>query len=120
MIEVLSKSHDNVLAVKAVGKVTAEDYETVLIPTLDSLLAEHERGKFLYYLPSEFEGFEMGAMWDDAKYAGGHHNRFDKVALVGGPKWIEWTTKIARIFIDAEVKSFSEEQLDEAWSWIES
>jgi hypothetical protein len=120
MIEVLPKSHDNILAVKASGKVTAEDYEKVLIPKAESLLAEHSRGKFLYYLSNEFEGFELGAMWDDAKYISGHSDKFDKVALVGGPKWIEWTSKISGLFIKAEVKTFSVDQLDEAWNWIES
>ncbi|MFQ5952041.1 MAG: STAS/SEC14 domain-containing protein [Candidatus Omnitrophota bacterium] len=120
MIEILPESQDNVLGIKASGKVTAEDYETVLIPKLDSLLAEHARGKFLYYLPEEFEGFEVGAMWDDAKYYAGHSDKFDKVALVGGPKWIEWTTKIAGLFVKAEIKTFSEDQMDEAWSWLKS
>ncbi len=119
MIEILSRSHDNILGIKATGKVTAEDYETVIIPKLDSLLAEHDRCKFMYYLSSEFEGFELGAMWDDAKYAGGHIDKFDKVALVGGPKWIEWSTKISSLFIKAEVKTFPLEQLDEAWNWLE-
>ena len=61
MIEILPKSHDNILGVKAIGKVTAEDYENILIPKLDSMLSEHEKGKFIYYLSPEFEGFEMGA-----------------------------------------------------------
>ena len=120
MIEILPKSHGNILGIKATGKVTAEDYETVLIPKLDSLLAENETARFLYFLPEEFEGFEMGAMWDDAKYAGGHIDRFDKIALVGGPKWIEWTTKLSAIFIKGEAKTFHENELDQAWSWLES
>ncbi|MGB2630168.1 MAG: STAS/SEC14 domain-containing protein [Candidatus Omnitrophota bacterium] len=120
MIEVLSKSHDNVLGIKASGKVTAVDYEKVLIPKVNDLLSEHATGRFLYYLSDEFEGFELGALWDDAKYASAHSDQFDKVAIVGGPKWVQWTTKLAGLFIKAEVKKFNKNQLDEAWNWIES
>jgi hypothetical protein len=119
MIEILPKSHGNILGVKAIGKVTAEDYEKILIPKFDNMLAEHEKGKFIYYLCPEFEGFEMGAVWDDAKYACGHQDRFEKIALVGGPKWMSWTTKIAGAFISGEIRTFDEGQLQEAWDWIE-
>lgn len=119
MIEFLSRSHDNILGIKASGKVTKADYETVLIPKLDHLLADNEKGKFLYYLPEEFESFELGAIWDDAKYASGHSDRFSKIALVGGPKWIAPTSKITSFFVKAKVKTFEVDKLDEAWSWIE-
>jgi hypothetical protein len=119
MIEILPKSHDNILGVKATGKITAGDYETVLIPKLDKLMAEYGKGKFLYFLSEEFEGFELGAMWDDAKYAGGHNDKFDKIALVGGPKWISWTTKIAKHLIKGDLKTFPVDALEEAWSWLE-
>lgn len=119
MIEILPKSHDNVLGIKGTGKITASDYENILIPKLDEIMEKYGRGRFLYYLPEEFEGFELGAMWDDAKYAGGHSDKFDKIALVGGPKWVEWTTKMADHFIKGEVKAFGVNELEEAWKWME-
>lgn len=119
MIEFLPESHGNVLGVKAGGKVTDGDYKDVLIPKMDSLLEEFGRGRFLYYLSDEFEGFELGAMWDDMKYAAGHNDKFDKVALVGGPKWFDWAAKISQHFVKAEIKTFSGDELTQAWSWVE-
>jgi len=120
MIEILPESHDNILGIKASGKVTDQDYKEVIIPKLDSILSKYDKGKFLYYLSDEFEGFELGAMWDDLKYAGGHHDKFDKIALVGGPKWVEWTSKVCGHLVTPEMKTFAEDQLAEAWQWIES
>jgi len=120
MIEVLPKSHDNIIGIKASGKVTDQDYKEVIIPKMDDLLAQHDRGNFLYYLSNEFEGFELGAMWDDLKYATSHSDKFDKIALVGGPKWVEWTTKVCKPLVSAEIKTFEEDQLDEAWNWLEA
>ena len=120
MIEILPKSHDNIMGVKASGKVTDADYKEILIPGLDKIIQEHGNGNFLYYLSDEFEGFELGAMWDAAQYACSHADKFVKIAFVGGPKWMEWSVKMSEFFIKAEIKPFRDDQLDEAWNWIES
>jgi len=119
MIEFLPESHGNVLGVKASGKVTDGDYKDVLIPKMDSLLEEYGRGRFLYYLSDEFESFELGAIWDDMKYAAGHSDKFDKLALVGGPAWVDWTANISRHFVKAEIRTFTADELAAAWEWIE-
>ena len=120
MIEILPRSHDNIIGVKAIGKVTASDYENILIPRLDDLLATHEKMRFLYYVGSEFEGFEAGAAWDDAKYYEGHRDSFDKIAVVTDAKWLEWASKFGGIFVHGEIKTFHTDQLDEAWEWLEA
>lgn len=68
----------------------------------------------------EFQGWELEAAWDDAKFGLQHRNDFEKVAVVGGPRWVEWGMKLAAVIMCGEVKTFSEEQLEEAWKWVES
>ena len=120
MLEILPESQGNTLGVKASGKVTDQDYKEILIPAADKLLAEHGRGRFLYYLSKEFKGFELAAILDDVKYVGKHSDKFDKIALVGGPRWINQTVNIAKHFIKAEMKEFTDEQIAEAWVWVRS
>ncbi len=120
MIDILPESHDNIIGIKASGKVTDADYKNVIIPKLDRVLSEYDKGNFLYYLSDEFEGFELGAMWDDLKYASGHHEKFNKIALVGGPKWVEWATSVCGHMVSAEIRTFANDQLNDAWQWIES
>ncbi|MDP8298492.1 MAG: STAS/SEC14 domain-containing protein [Candidatus Tantalella remota] len=120
MINILPESHDNIVGVKASGKVTDADYKDVIIPKLDSVLSEYDKSNFLYYLSDEFEGFELGAMWDDLKYASGHHKKFNKIALVGGNKWVEWSTSVCGHMMNAEIRTFSDDQLSDAWQWVES
>ena len=120
MIEILPGSHDNVLGIKASGKVTDADYKNVIIPALDDLLSRYDKANFVYYLSDEFKGFELGAMWDDLKYAGGHHDKFDKIALVGGPKWVEWTSKVCGHIVNTELKTFDDAEINAAWDWVNS
>jgi len=120
MIEILPQSHDNVVGIKASGTVTDADYKDVIIPKIDSVVSTYDKSRFLYYLGDDFKGFELGAMWDDLKYASGHHEKFDRIALVGGPKWVDWTSKVFGHMVDAEIRTFEGDQLDEAWNWLDS
>ncbi|MFH1877216.1 MAG: STAS/SEC14 domain-containing protein [Candidatus Omnitrophota bacterium] len=120
MFEILPRSHDGVFGVKATGKITAKDYEDVLIPKLDDIIEKYGKVRFLYYLAEEFTGFEPGAMWDDMKYGTGHMDSFERVAVVGGSKWMEWITKLCGLFTKNRVRSFKEEDLKSAWDWIDA
>jgi len=50
MIEILPESHDNILAVKGAGRLSREDYERVVDPRLESLVEDHPKARFLFYM----------------------------------------------------------------------
>ena len=86
MLAIMTQSHDNVIGVQGRGKVTDQDYLEVLIPKLEEVLKNYGKARFLYYLDKDFAGWEMGAMWEDAKFGLRHKDDFEKIAVVGGPK----------------------------------
>jgi SpoIIAA-like len=120
MIEILSESEGNVLGIRAEGKVTDSDYRDVFIPPLAKIIEDHGKARVLYCMDASVTGFEMGAMWQDASFGIKHRNDFEKIAVVGGPGYVEWGTKIAAHLVGGEVKTFSDEQLQEAWTWVKS
>jgi len=121
MIELLPESEGNVLGLRASGKLTAEDYEEFLVPRIEAAAKEYGTVRFLYYLDEEFEGWEPKAMWDDFKVGVGKVKKdFERFALVGGPKWVEWAMKLDNYLMKAEVKTFHIDQLLEAWEWVKS
>lgn len=120
MIEILDRSEGNILAVRARGKLTDEDYEGVLIPKLEALFQTHGSARFLFLMAEDFSGWTSGGFWDYAKFGTKHQNHFEKVAAVGGPKWLEQWMKFKSYFVRAEIKTFPVESLEEAWTWIKS
>ena len=120
MIEVLSKSQGKTLGVRLTGKATDEDYEKIFIPALENLIKEYGKIRCLYFMDEGFQGWELGAMWDDAKFGIKHKSDFEKIAVVGGPKWAEWCKKIASHLVAAEIKTYPADQLDDAWSWVQA
>jgi len=120
MLELLPQSQGNILGVRLTGKATDEDYEKVFLPALETLIKEHGKVRCLYYMDREFQGWTLGAMWDDVRFGVKHKDDFSKVAVVGGPKWAEWATKMASHWISAEIKTYQGDSLDDAWAWLEA
>ena len=104
------------LSLKAQGKLTHEDYEKIT-PMIDSALATVKEPKVKMLIDgTELEGWELRAAWDDFKLGLKHGSEFEKIAILGNKKWLEYSSKIASWFISGDVKYF--ENLDEALSWL--
>jgi hypothetical protein len=120
MIEILSGSEGKILGIKVTGKLTDQDYREVLIPALEAIIEAHGKARFICCIDQSFAGMEAGAIWDDTKFYFKHKNDMEKVALVGGQKWIEMLMKVFAHFMPGDSKTFTSEQLQEAWDWIVS
>src|SRR5215469_824502 len=66
MIEVLPDFHDSVIGMRCTDHITREDYEAVLIPTLNAAFREHKTMR-AYCEIASFSGISPGALWDDIK-----------------------------------------------------
>ncbi len=81
MFEKLAESTGNVVGYKASGKLTSDDYKT-LVPILDRLIEDSGKIRFLLYL-EDFHGWEMKAAWDDFVFVLKHRNDIECLAMVG-------------------------------------
>ena len=118
MIRILPESNGNVLGVQASAKLTDADYRTIWIPELERIINEHGTVRVLLYMDETFAGWEVNALWDDAQFGLKHANEFDKIAIVGGPDWVAWSVRLLANFIKGEIRTFPNDQLDQAWGWV--
>lgn len=118
MIEVSPESHGNLLVLKAVGKLTDHDYKAVLIPDLETVIRKHGKARLLLDISEDFQGWEAAAMWDDASFGLAHRKDFEKIGVIGGPRWIEWGLKLGSLLVTAEVRCFSPGERGQALHWI--
>jgi hypothetical protein len=104
------------LTLKAQGKLTHRDYETIT-PMIDSALSAVKDPKVkVLFDGTELEGWELRAAWDDFKLGLKHGNQFDKVAIYGNKKWQEFAAKIGTWFISGEARFFDNET--DAFIWL--
>jgi hypothetical protein len=116
MIKVLPESRGNILALGAVSELTDQDYKDVLIPRLEAIMREH--GKACLLLDMGDHGWEAAALWDDAHFGLTHRNDFEKMGVIGGPRWVKWGLKIAALAISGEIRSLSPSERQEALRWV--
>lgn len=120
MIERIPDLPDDVVGLTAKGKITANDYESVVIPAVEAVLKKQGKIRLLYHIGSEFTGFTPGALWRDARVGFKHISKWEKVAVVSDVGWIRGSTRLWGIAMPGEVKVCSNDQLSEAKEWLTS
>lgn len=118
MIRIIDDVVGNVLAIEAVGKVTAKDYSETIVPELDRALAFSQKIRLLYVLGEQFEGFEVGALFDDFKTNAGHMPYFERIAVVSDRQWVHNAVKLLTIATPCPLKSFNVADRQKAESWV--
>ncbi len=118
MIDTITGLPENVLGFTARGKVTAEDYENVVIPEVEKKLAKFPKLRCLYHIGDEFEGYEAGAMWDDAKVGLGHITAWEKIAIVTDVEWIRVVGKVFGFVMPGKVRIYDNKNIKAAIEWM--
>jgi len=118
MIELIGNLPDNVLAITATGRVTGDDYLTVVAPAVDIRRAAHDTLRLLYHVPPEFKKFATTALWDDPQIGLRRLHGFERVAVVTDVDWLRTLADSLRLPESAEVRVFTHAELDEARDWI--
>jgi len=72
----------------------------------------------LYHISSNFIGFDLSAMFDDAKFGIKHLSSFERIAFVSDHPKINSLVKFFSHIIPSEVRIFKDAELEEAKKWI--
>ena len=118
MIKEVPDLPGNVIGFTASGTVTAEDYESVLIPAVEAKLAEQKMIRLLYHLGPDFSGYKMAAMWEDAKIGLRHFTAWERIAVVTDVDWIRSSVKVFGFAVPGHVRVFKNDELAEAKGWL--
>jgi hypothetical protein len=118
MISMMPNMPPGVLAFTASGRVTGEDYEEILAPAIDRMLAEHDTVRVLYHLGPDFKRFTTTALWDDTRIGLHHWSDFERIAVVTDVGWLLKTVKGLGRAIPDRIRAFENVQMDEARDWI--
>jgi hypothetical protein len=118
MLELMTESERDVLAIRARGLLTVDDYQDVLIPHLEKALETSDRIRVLFLMDETFRDWDARTAWLNTRLDIRHRRHFDKVAIVGAPAWEAWCAKLADLLIAGEIKTFTRGELSTAWTWL--
>ena len=118
MIEQLTGFPANVMAFVCKGRVTKQDYETVLVPAVSEALKKHDKVRLYYETAGDFSGIDPGAVFTDFKVGMEHFTSWERVAVVTDVDWIKHTMQFFSFMMPAQMKIFPLSQAAEARAWI--
>lgn len=107
MIKILDGFPDNVVAARATGRLTLEDYDAVLIPNVRLTSRKHPKIRCYYEIGTDFTGVELGAMWDDFRIGVAYWVRWERVAVVTDVTWITHVVNALRFLVPCQVRVYS-------------
>ncbi|MBS0246723.1 MAG: STAS/SEC14 domain-containing protein [Proteobacteria bacterium] len=118
MIERLQGFPDNVLAFVCKGRITRQDYDTVLVPAVEDALRRHDKLRLYYETAGDFAAYDAGAMWDDFKVGVEHLTRWERFAVVSDVEWIRHSVQLFGFLMPAKMRMFSTSETTAARDWI--
>jgi len=118
MIEIKKNTNKDIIEIKLSGKVTAKDYEEILIPAIKEKLKTSDKLNMLYHVGKDFDSYEFKAMYDDAKAGFQFFNKWNKIAVVSDIKWITNGAEFFAFTIPGDIKTFSNDKLEIARTWL--
>lgn len=117
MIRLLSDMPPGVLGFEAIDDVEREDYENVLVPAIETAIAEHGKVRLVYMLGHEFDDYEGEAVWEDVKLGGRHPASFERIAIVTDAKWAGPAVKVFSVLWPGRARAFPLAELEAAKVW---
>jgi len=122
MLEPITGLSDGTIGFRAIGKVEADDYKNTMNPAVDAVLADHDKVNCVYVLSPEFDGYSLGAMWQDTKEGTRGLTAWNRIAFVSDHSWLNHLVPTAGHLISGEVKVFAlaDEAAAIAWANGES
>jgi SpoIIAA-like len=121
VIERVADLPAGVLGFRAFGKLTREEYREMMEPIYAALEAG-EKLNIYFELTEDFDGLDLGALWEDMKAAGSvglkHRSSWQRMALVTDRDWIRYAASAFGPLAPGELRVFDLEQKARAKAWI--
>lgn len=120
MLELLTSLYPEVKALRAMGTVTARDYERTFAPTVQQARRTGSRMRLLYQFGPEFRRLTPGALWADTRLGFTYLRLLDGCAVVSDIDWIREPTRRIGARMPCPVRVFGNDEHDEAVTWLHS
>jgi hypothetical protein len=117
MIRTLGGMPAGVLGLEAIGDVEKDDYEDVIVPAIENVIAEHGKIRLVYVLGPEFDDYDGEAVWEDLKLGARHPASFERIAIVTDARWAGPAIKLFSIMWPGQALAFPLAELESAKQW---
>ena len=118
MIEIIPGLPKNVAAFNATGKITADDYKTIINPLVKKIAKEFGTINYLLVINTSLRNYTLGAWTKDAFLGLHYFPKWNKLGIVSEQKNIKEFTDFFGKFLPSVTRGFMMEDEQIAKQWI--
>lgn len=110
----ISNETENLVIATVLGEFTLADFQE-LEKAAEYTLKFKGHASLLVDLRDMLD-FTVDVAWQEIRFARQHPRDFDKIAVVTGDQWLQWSAWLTRLFTEAEIQVFDD--YDAALAWM--
>lgn len=118
MITQMTNLPGNTVGFRAEGEVTKQDFERIVFPAVEALVAKTDQLNYLLVLDTSVKNFTLGAWLKDALLGIQNLTKWNRAAIVSDSDGVKIFTDAFSVLVPGEFKGFSHAQLREAIDWV--
>ena len=107
MIERITDLPGGIFGVRAMGTLTADDYESVIAPFVDDVRRNRQRVRCLVEVGPGFTGVTPAAAWEDVKLGLRAMRAFDGCAVLTDDDRIRGASRVGAFLLPCPVRLFA-------------
>lgn len=120
MVEIIGNMPVGALGFRISGRLTREEYFRILDPVRE-LLERGDKVSFLIVTEPDFQGLDLGALWEDLKALGSvglkHRASWDRLAIVTDKDWMRHAISAFGWLSPGELRVFEPDEHEQAKAW---
>jgi hypothetical protein len=118
MLQRVSDLSGGVDCLRAIGTVTADDYEAVCRPLFHDARRDGKRIRLLYHFGPEFECLTAGAMLDDVRIGLQYLRLLERVAVVSDQPVVRESARLVGAMLPCPTHVFGNDEWHKALDWL--
>ena len=108
---------DDLLCLEIGSKVTLAEYQSLFLPAVESIVAQHNHIRVVLVYGDSFEGWDADAAAADLEQMNRLARFIKKIALVNPPELVKNRWQTFKPLIGGELHIFNKDKLSEALEW---
>lgn len=118
MVEQIKNLPGNMVGFRAMAMVTKEDFENIVTPEVEKIVAKTGELNFMLVLDTNVKDFTVGAWMQDALLGLKNLTKWHRAAIVTDDTAIHQFTAVFSALVPGEFKGFKKIDMDLAVAWV--
>jgi len=120
MIQKINSLPENMVGFRAVGEITADDFDQIVLPAVKDIVEKTGQLNYMLVIDTSLENFTAGAWIKDAILGIKNLTKWHRAAIVSDSVAIKKFTDFFSVLIPGEFRGFDHESLQDAIDWTSS